>query len=55
MICQNADLAKMYIMHVIGDSLQSTLCPPKLVLWNVINNHKVVTAFDTRARSCLVV
>ena len=35
-------------------SKQSTLCPPKLILWNVINNHKVVTASDMHARSSQV-
>ena len=34
---------------------QSTLCPPKLILWNVIYNHKVVTASDVYARSSQVV
>ena len=34
---------------------QSTLCPPKLTLWNVIYNHKVVTASDVFAHSGQVV
>ena len=34
---------------------QSTLCPPKLTLWNVIYNRKVVTASDVYAHSGQVV
>ena len=32
-------------------TIQSTLCPPKLTLWNVIYNRKVVTASDVYAHS----
>ena len=42
-------------MLTTSSPTQSTLCPPKLIFWNVIYNHKVVTASDVYARSSWVV
>ena len=40
---------------IVSYASQSTLSPPKLTLWNVIYNHKVVTASDVYAHSGPVV